>query len=180
MAGQTVLQPESSKPIAQLKPASDLFVEADQLLQRMQEVYQAIEQRAYQLFLERGGAIGQDAEDWFRAEAEYLLNLPINLEEEPQRLMVRAELPGFDSTALRLSIEPRRLLINGKMESRLSEAKEETALDETTVKELLCSIDLPCDIEAAQAQATFTNGILEIAIPKIIQTPEPITDHKIE
>jgi hypothetical protein len=39
---------------------------------RRDPITDAIERRAYELFLERGGQHGRDLDDWFRAEREIL------------------------------------------------------------------------------------------------------------
>jgi hypothetical protein len=45
----------------------------EQMLARAAKLqHQAIEQRAHQVFLERGGAHGQDLQDWLAAKRELL------------------------------------------------------------------------------------------------------------
>ena len=45
---------------------------SDSLPPRRDPLSEAIARRAYELFLERGGAHGRDIDDWLRAEQELL------------------------------------------------------------------------------------------------------------
>ena len=45
---------------------------SDSLPRRRDPLTEAIARRAYELFLERGGAHGNDLDDWLRAERELL------------------------------------------------------------------------------------------------------------
>jgi HSP20 family molecular chaperone IbpA len=53
----------------------------------------AIAQRTFGLFQQRGGADGRDLEDWFRAESELLKPVPIEISESNDTYTIRAEVP---------------------------------------------------------------------------------------
>jgi HSP20 family molecular chaperone IbpA len=166
MTGQSALQPEKLK--ATQTPASKpCFIVEDELyFEKLKEVYQAIEQRAYERFQERGGGLGADAEDWFCAESELLLKVPVDLSETASELVARAELPGFDETAIKVSIAPFHILIHGKVEQNLDRQKDEPVKTGKAQKELWSSVALPCEIETSKATATFKEGHLELSLPK--------------
>jgi HSP20 family protein len=142
------------------------LVEAEKIFDRMQELYQAIERRAYDLFAERGYKDGYALEDWSMAESEFLLNIPVALTEEESRILVRAEIPGFEEKNIQLSVEPRRLAINGKIEHS-TEGKEEGTLTEKSSKEFFYSFELPYEVEASSTRTTLKDGILEISLPRL-------------
>ena len=61
--------------------------------QRMQQVYDTLARRAYELFESRGRQDGQDLEDWFRAESELLNQMPVEISEaDDQEMCIRDRL----------------------------------------------------------------------------------------
>src|SRR6185503_3676807 len=97
-------------------PVKINIVGDETLFDRAKELYQAISRRAYELFESRGREVGQDLEDWLHAERELLLPVPIEVAEYDNHVTVRAEVPGFNEHEIQVSLEPRRLVITGKME----------------------------------------------------------------
>src|SRR6185295_2140822 len=99
-------------------PATDpdkppIIVETQRLLQRMKEVSEAIGRRAYEFFEQRGREIGRDVDDWLHAEFELFRPIRIDLSEDDKVFRVRAEVPGFSTKDIQVSVEPRRIIISG-------------------------------------------------------------------
>src|SRR5687767_4365304 len=86
--------------------SNPFLVEAEIIFDRMKELYQAIERRAYDMFAERGYEDGQALEDWARAESELLINVPVALSDDESHILVHAEVPGFDEKDIQVSVEP--------------------------------------------------------------------------
>jgi len=67
-----------------------------------ESIRKKIEERAYQLFLKRGGAHGQSAEDWNKAEKEVLAeeaaNKPSGTWSSPVESAAHVAQPAVDST----------------------------------------------------------------------------------
>jgi HSP20 family protein len=180
MTSQVAIQPEAAKAIATPEVKNDFIVEAEKLFARMQEIYNAVERRAYEFFAERGGELGHDAEDWFRAESEFLMKTPAEINDFTTHLLARIEMPDFKDTEVKISVEPRRLLINGKQEHNIAGKKDEIETTEKNTKEVFCRFDLPCEIDTNKVKATFKDGKLEVAMPKRIANPEKSVEVKIE
>jgi HSP20 family protein len=180
MASQTVLKPETTTEIAKAENQNGIIVQAEKLLDRIKELYQRIEKRAYELFEERGYEAGHDAEDWFRAESEYLTQVSVEINEDDTTIIARAEMPGFDENAINISIEPHHLLINARMERNIEEEKDEGLLIGESSKEVFCSIALPCEVEADKATAILKDGLLEISIPKSVASDAQAIEAKVE
>ena len=85
-------------------PASPILVEAEKLVKQIERLTQSVAKRAYEFFEERGHRIGHELEDWFRAEAELLRPLPVEMKEDDNQFIVRAETP--DSTPARSGSTP--------------------------------------------------------------------------
>lgn len=135
-------------------------------LEEINELMSKIEKRAYELFEWRGREEGLDWDDWFKAEAELLKQVPVEINEKENRLMIRAEVPGFNADELEISLEPALLTIKG-MQKRKTETKEEKVLySEIREKEIFRRITLPVNVVPDDAEAKLKDGVLEIAVPK--------------
>jgi HSP20 family protein len=147
------------------------IVEPQVLYDRMNQLYDAIAQRAFQIFEDGGGLGGHDQENWFRAESELLHPAHVSISESEDMVLVDAEVPGFNPEELKVSLEPRRLTISGKRESskEQKEKKAKTVYHEQCSSEILRVLDLPSDVDASKTTATLRNGVLELRMPKTAQ-----------
>jgi HSP20 family protein len=126
----------------------------------------AISQRAFGLFQQRG-TDGLDLDDWFRAEAELLRPVPIELSESDDSYAIRAEVPGFEIKDLEIRAEPNSIYIHGKAEKTREEKKgKEVKYTEVSANELCRRIDLPGSIDPDKVSAKLMNGVLELNMPK--------------
>jgi HSP20 family protein len=144
------------------------FVEPQAIYNRMNELYDAISRRAFELFEGDGRVAGRDLDHWFQAESELLHPAHVRIRESGDAITIEAEVPGFSANEVQLSLEPRRLTISGKKQSSASgEGKKENVLySERCSSELLRSIELPVEVNASRATATLNNGILELTAPR--------------
>ena len=141
------------------------IVTAEEIFDRMQQVLEIVSKRAYEIFESNGGGIGRDLADWFNAESELLHPVHLNVVETRGGLQVQAEVPGFTADEIEVAVEPRRLTITGKRESK-SEKKGETVYTDRCSNRFLRVVDLPAEVDAKKVKATLKNGILELAMPK--------------
>ena len=136
------------------------------LLTEFDRICDLIARRAFELFENNGRWHGHDLEDWVRAEAEIVHPLPLELKESDSHLEVRAEVPGFVAKDLEISLEPRRLKISGKRETKGEEKSSKTIRSELRSDQILRVIALPADVDATKASATLKDGILSINLVK--------------
>jgi HSP20 family protein len=153
-AVQGAREPTNPKPFA-----SDFF-------ERANFIFEEISRRAYQLFEGRGQMFGRDLEDWFQAERELLHPVHIHVGEADDTLEIKAEVPGFNEKELSIHVEPSRLVITGKRETKKDETKGKTIYSETCADEIMRVIDLPAEVETEKVTATLKNGVLELRLPK--------------
>jgi HSP20 family protein len=170
----TVLQPTEVPVVkpdtAQAKP---IFVEAEHLFEQMKELTQTIGQRAYEFFEARGREFGKELEDWFRAESEVLRHVPVELSEDAANLIVRAEVPGFNAEQIKVSVEPTRLVINGKSETSTEKTEAQTVYSERRANQFCRALTLPTEVDPSQVTATLKEGVLQLTLPKVAQ-PEAV------
>src|ERR1044071_2693257 len=141
------------------KPESPKLIEPESQLNRLRQLEEAIACRAYELFESRGCAHGQDFTDWLRAESELLQPLPINVSESQDQFTVEAEVPGFSAQEVRVSAEPRRLIISGRI--TITNKEEENTFSReilpkstaTLTKGAFRLLDLPVEIDADHVEA---------------------------
>jgi HSP20 family protein len=159
LAKTPTVRKTSSPALLKLVPPADLF-------RRAEEVYESIAHRAFEIFEKNGRNFGNDLENWFRAEAEMLHPVHIDLTEADGSLAIRAEVPGFTADQLEVSIEPRRVTISGKRETKEERKDKKTIFRESCSDQILRVIDLPEPVDAAKTTATLSEGVLELKMPK--------------
>ena len=177
MAERTSLPQQNVK--TSVTPASSAlttprFVERQAVQSRINELYDAIARRAFELFENDGSILGRELDHWFKAEAELLHPAHLRITESDDAISVEAEVPGFSANELQLSLEPRRLTISGKKQSRGEQKKGNVLYSERCSNELLRSVELPVEVNAARATASVNNGILELNAPKLAARPLPV------
>ena len=148
-----------------------IFVEAEKLIERMEEAAKAVAKRAYDFFEARGYRFGNELEDWFRAESELLRTIPMTLKESDAQITVQAEVPGFQAGDIKISAEPHRLIVEGcaeqTNEEKSEEAPEKVVFSERRTNRFYRLIDLPAEVDAAKTDAKLKDGVLEITLPKM-------------
>jgi len=142
------------------------FAELKHVLNRVEETYDSIARRAFELFEDSGRTFGHDLEDWFQAEAEVVHPIHINVFESGEALTVQAEVPGFSAKELAVSVEPRRLTITGKRQVKAERRTEKTIYSERCADRILRVVELPAEVDTAKVTATLKDGVLEFTMPK--------------
>jgi HSP20 family protein len=142
------------------------FVEPEAIVNRMNELYDAIARRAFELFEGDGRMGGRELDHWFKAESEMLHPAHVQIRESDDAITVDAEVPGFNANELQISLEPRRLIISGKRQSKSESKKENVVYNECSSSELLRSIELPTEVNVSRATATLNDGVLELNVAK--------------
>lgn len=137
----------AAQSVAVLQPKKELQVaKEDDFFNRIQRVHDAIARRAFELFDGNGHIFGNDLEDWFRAESELLHPVHVDVSETDEGLSIHAEVPGFTPKELEISVEPRRLTIMGKRETKEERKTKKTVYKERCSNEILRVVDLPAEI----------------------------------
>ena len=143
-------------------------------VERMGQISSTIARRAYELFEARRSENGHDWEDWFRAESELLIPVPVKVMETDGDLHVRAEVPGFTAKEIEVRIEPRRLIICGKKQQASEQNKGKAVHRVEKSDEIFRALDLPHEIDPEKVTATLDHTVLEITLPNVhpsVKTP---------
>jgi HSP20 family protein len=157
----TAIQPAKETPALKLVTFDDVF-------DRMRKISDAISRRAFELFEGNGRTLGRELDDWFKAESELLHPLHLDVTETDNALAVKAEVPGFNARELEVSVEPRRLTITGKRESKeeQKDKNKKIVYTERCADNILRVVNLPAEVDAEKVTATLKDGVLELTMPK--------------
>ena len=104
------------------------------------------------------------------------VNLSVDIYEDGDQLVVKAELPGIDKSDLNVRLLDNALIISGEKKTERTEGNRDYYRLERSSGSFERSIRLPDGVKAEKATARFRNGILEIRLPK---SPEQSTGRRI-
>jgi len=102
----------------------------------------------------------------------------IDVIENEDAILVRADLPGVDPKAVTISIEDGVLTLSGEKETVEEERKDAYRL-ERRHGSFSRSVALPDTVDADQTEASSENGVLTVRIPKREETKPRKIDVKV-
>lgn len=147
-------------------PAPLKLVHPGEVFATFEKLFNDISKRAFEIFEGNGRLFGRDLENWFQAERELLHPVHVEVTEKDGAVTVKAEVPGFSEKDIEVNLEPRRLTITGKRESKEERKEKNTIYTDQCSNQIMRVIDLPIDVDTEKASATLKNGILELKVPK--------------
>ncbi|MGH9369652.1 MAG: Hsp20/alpha crystallin family protein [Thermoanaerobaculia bacterium] len=91
---------------------------------------------------------------------------PVDIAEDNDRITLTAELPGFSEDQIEVQMEGGVLTLRG--ERLFEESKEGRSYHrvERSYGQFVCAFTLPNNVDRENIKATFSDGLLEIALPK--------------
>lgn len=90
----------------------------------------------------------------------------IDIIDRDKELIVKAELPGIEKQDLDVSITNNHLLIKAKTSHEEKQEEDNYLRRETTSREYYRSLHLPANVDSEKVTSKFTNGLLELTLPK--------------
>ena len=96
----------------------------------------------------------------------------LDIHEEPEKFVVRADLPGVDPKDISITAENRVLTLRGQRTFERSENQKGFERLERVEGSFLRRFTLPDNVQDDQIKARHINGVLEVTIPKVA-APEP-------
>jgi len=154
MSGVTVQK--IAEPLATTTP---LFREID-------ELFEAVRQRTFEMFLDRGNTEGQDVRDWLDAERELLWSPPAELVEKKNEFQLRIAVPGFEAGEIDVSALPDAIIVGAGAKKETTKKDGDVHIAELSSRKVFRRVDLPHPTDVEKATATLANGILQLTVPK--------------
>ena len=90
----------------------------------------------------------------------------VNVYDNKDNIIVNAELPGFTKEKVNITFSDGTLTLSGKQEPQVKGKGVSVIREERPVGEFEKSFRIPVKVEQDKINATFTNGILSITLPK--------------
>jgi HSP20 family protein len=105
-------------------------------------------------------------ERWLRTEG-FTTNVPaLDVFEEKDELVVKAELPGMEKDNVEVNLTDHTLTIKGEKKKEEEVKEEKYYRSERSYGSFVRTLQLPADVQADKVKASFKNGVLEVRLPK--------------
>ncbi|MBL8959396.1 MAG: Hsp20 family protein [Gemmatimonadetes bacterium] len=132
----------------------------------MAEVVAAVQQRAFERFLARGGEAGQELDDWLAAERE-VIGWPVaELVEGTAAFEIELALGGFAARDIAVVAGRDRIVIRADTQRRPRGRAQQVLWSEFGRRAFARQVMVPSTIVPAQVRAHLTNGLLRVVAPK--------------
>ena len=94
---------------------------------------------------------------------------PVDIREEDKQFVIHADLPGVEPKDIDVTLEKGVLTIRGRRELEAREERQGFRRVERQSGQFYRRFSLPDTADSTAVKARFTNGVLEVAIPKQAQ-----------
>jgi HSP20 family protein len=101
---------------------------------------------------------------------------PLNLYDDGESLVLRAEVPGIDPKDLEINATMNALTIKGERKQPVKDEKASVHRRERSYGMFSRSLSLPQEIDPKKVRASYKLGVLEVLLPKA----EAAKPHKIK
>jgi HSP20 family protein len=153
-----------------MKPIPVPYEEFESWPKHVEEFFDMIARRPFELLEKRPRFFGRELENLFRTEPEITKPIFLKLYETEDTLVVRAEVPGFTEKELNITCEPWRVAITGHKEVREEGKTEKREKEEVPYYEekmhIYKSLKLPVEVIPEKVKAVLRNGMLELTLAK--------------
>jgi HSP20 family protein len=100
----------------------------------------------------------------------------VDLSEDDEAFTLKVELPGFSMDDVQVEIKDNRLTLQGERKRETDVQAAQYHRVERAYGSFRRSFKLPTAIDADKAEATFTDGLLKLTLPKAEEAkPKPIS-----
>lgn len=99
------------------------------------------------------------------SEAEFVAP-SVDVYEEKDDIVVKAELPGMDKNDIEVNISDSALTLKGEKKKEQKIEEKNYYRSERSYGAFLRTVELPKEVQADKIKASFKNGVLEVRLPK--------------
>ena len=104
----------------------------------------------------------------------------VNVLEDENQFQIDVAAPGFDRSALKVTIDKNMLTISSATPEEKQENKEKYLKREFVTSSFSRSFELPENVEADKIEASHKNGVLSIQIPKKAKVEIPVQEIEVK
>lgn len=98
--------------------------------------------------------------------SEELVATPCEVVDTPEAYRIFLDVPGFKKEDINIEVRDRELLITGERRARAAAENEKTLRQERHFGKFVRTFSLPEGIAEENAEAKFTDGVLEVRLPR--------------
>jgi HSP20 family protein len=103
----------------------------------------------------------------------------LDIYEQKDDLIVKAEIPGLTKDEIDITIEGNTLTIKGEKKKEEEVKEEDYYRCERTYGAFFRSVELPMAVQTDKVNASFKNGVLEIRLPKTEEAKKNVVKVKV-
>jgi HSP20 family protein len=150
---------KETKGLVKAEPARALspFGDLEKRFERMERIFEDFLGRPF-------GFQMPSLRPWAAAAEE--VSPSVDIFEEGNDVVVKAELPGMKKEDLEVNFAHGNLIISGEKKQEEKVEKKDYYRMERSYGAFTRSFRLPADVEGDKAKATFKDGVLQIRVPK--------------
>jgi HSP20 family protein len=121
-----------------------------------------------------------EPERWWPSRAVTLQMPAVDVYEEKDDVIVKAEVPGLSKEDLDVTLTESTVTIKGEKKKEEEIKEKNYYRNERSCGSFARSIELPAEVKTDHAKASFKDGILEIRLPKTEEAKKKTTKVKID
>lgn len=95
-------------------------------------------------------------------------SVPVDVQEDDDQVVVRADLPGVETDRIQVAAEPDRLTITARDEREVAEEQENYVRRERSSRRFRRAVTLPSPVDPDTAEASYENGVLTVTLEKAV------------
>jgi len=119
-------------------------------------------------------------ERWFRTD-DLLTNAPaLDVFEDKDDLVVKAELPGMEKDNVEVNLTDHTLTIRGEKKKEEEVKEEKCYKSERSYGSFVRTLQLAATVATDKVKASFKNGVLEVRLPKTEEAKKKEIKVKVE
>lgn len=139
----------------------DTFMEMDRR-------FKELEHRLDNVFSDNWGFPSRwELSDWSRLYKIKFAVPRIDIVDRDDDILVRADVPGYDKNSLEVSFTDNTISIRGSTSEAKKQEKGDYYRNETMKGAFTRTVYLPSDVDGNRASSTYTDGVLEVVVPKL-------------
>ncbi len=109
------------------------------------------------------------------------LRMPVvDVYEEKDVVVAKAELPGLTKDDLEVQITGTTLTLKGEKKKKEEVKEENYYYCERSEGSFVRNLELPCEVQADKVKAIFKDGVLEVRLPKTEEAKKKSVSVKVE
>ena len=111
-----------------------------------------------------------DLFDTFRRDERVAFNPAVDIVEEADRFLIKADLPGVKQDEIEIKVQDGTLLLAGKREEQREQQQEKSFYSERHQGSFKRSFKLGDTVDTDKIEAKYDSGVLTLLLPKKAET----------